>query len=102
MNISIGHNGNVATIYNVGKIIKSVSPSANLIAVVGSTAPGETLYNNIPQKQGGVNGQNSFGRGFDEMAAEAKTPFEKGEAEGVSAEVTDSEKRVCKNAYIYG
>ena len=63
LNISIGHNGNVATIYNVGKIIKSVSPSANLIAVVGSTAPGETLYNNnVQQKQGSVNGQHSFGR----------------------------------------
>ena len=56
----------------------------------------------LPQTKPGVNGRHSAGRGFDEMAAEAKTPFEKGEAEGVSAEVTDSEKRVCKNAYIYG
>ena len=31
------------------------------------------------------------------MAAEAKTPFGKGEAEGVSAEVTDSEKRELRS-----
>ncbi len=31
------------------------------------------------------------------MAAEAKTPFGKGEAEGVSAEVTDSAKRELRS-----
>ena len=34
--LSIGHNGSVARVYNVGKIKEGVSPSAKLIAVVGS------------------------------------------------------------------
>jgi len=40
---SVGHNGNTATVYNVGKIKESVPPSANLIAVVGSQPRGKTL-----------------------------------------------------------
>lgn len=44
--LSIGHNGTVATVYNVGKIEKSVSPSAKVIAVVGSKPLGETHFKN--------------------------------------------------------
>lgn len=52
--LSIGHNGSVARVYNVGKIKEGVSPSAKLIAVVGSQPLGKTPYNNsIPQNAEG-------------------------------------------------
>ena len=41
--LSIGQNGTVATVYNVGKIEKSVLPSAKISAVVGSKPLGKTL-----------------------------------------------------------
>ena len=41
--ISVGHNGTIATVYNVGKVNKSVLPSAKKIAVVGSKPLGKTL-----------------------------------------------------------
>ncbi len=44
--LSIGNNGTVATVYNVGKIKESVSPSAKVIAVVGSKPLGEAPSNN--------------------------------------------------------
>lgn len=40
--LSIGHDGTVATVYNVGKISKGALPSAKIIAVVGSKALGKT------------------------------------------------------------
>ena len=56
MTLSIGHNGTVTTIYNVGKIKESVSPSAKIIAVVGSKPLGETLsVNSITQPEQNVN-----------------------------------------------
>ena len=56
---SIGHNGQVATVYNVGKIKEDVPSSAKLIAVVGSQAldgPSSTdiisnKNENVKQKQ---------------------------------------------------
>jgi len=54
--LSIGHNGTVATVYNVGKIKESVSPSAKVIAVVESKAPWETLSkDSIPNSGEKVN-----------------------------------------------
>jgi hypothetical protein len=48
--LSIGHNGTIATVYNVGKIKGSVPPSAKVIAVVGSKPLGGTLSDaDIPQ-----------------------------------------------------
>lgn len=48
--LSIGNNGNVATIYNVGEIKENVSSSAKLIAVTGSKTLDETFSNkSIPQ-----------------------------------------------------
>ena len=48
--LSIGNNGTVATVYNVGKIKEGVPPSAKIIAVVGSKPLGKTPSNNsIPQ-----------------------------------------------------
>ena len=41
--MSIGHNGTVATVYNVGKIKESVSPAAKIIAAGESLLHGETL-----------------------------------------------------------
>lgn len=45
--LSVGHNGTVATVYNIGKIQESVSPSAKIIAVVGSKPLSKTLSNTI-------------------------------------------------------
>ena len=44
--LSIGHNGEVATVYNVSANKNSVPPSAKIMAVVGSQALGETLSKN--------------------------------------------------------
>lgn len=53
--LSIGNNGTIATVYNVGKIEGSVPPSAKVIAVVGSKPLGETLsLNDIPQESDSV------------------------------------------------
>ncbi len=54
--ISIGHNDNVATVYNVGKIKGSVSPSAKIIAVVGSKPLGKALpIKSITESEPNVN-----------------------------------------------
>ena len=59
--LSVGHNGTIATVYNVGKIKGSVPPSAKLIAVVGSKPLGETLSDvDITQKKQKVNDQFSL------------------------------------------
>ena len=50
--LSIGNNGTQATVYNVGKMNKSVPPSAKIIAVVGSKALGGTLYGNSIRNPG--------------------------------------------------
>ncbi len=44
---SVGHNGTVATVYNVGKIKEDVPSSAKLIAVVGSQALDGSSSNDI-------------------------------------------------------
>ena len=44
---TISSRGYAATIYNIGKIEKSVPSSAKIIAVVNSKARDETLSNNI-------------------------------------------------------
>ncbi len=57
---SVGHNGDTATVYNVGKIKESTMPSANLIAVVGSQPLSTMLSDNsIPQNGGNVKGENA-------------------------------------------
>ena len=57
--LSIGHNGTIATVYNVGKIKESVLPSAKIIAVVRSKPLGKTLYNNsISNSSENVKNQN--------------------------------------------
>ena len=59
--LSIGHNGTVATVYNVGKINKGVLPSAKVIAVVGSKALGKTpSTNSLSEKTENVNTKNSL------------------------------------------
>lgn len=56
--LSIGNNGTIATVYNVGKIKESVSPSAKIIAVVGSKPLGATLSTgNISPSAENVNGK---------------------------------------------
>lgn len=53
---SVGHNGTVATVYNVGKIKGSAPSSAKLIAVVGSKALDGSLPNVIiPNPEQNVN-----------------------------------------------
>ena len=59
--LSIGHNGTIATVYNVGKIKGSVPPSAKVIAVVGSKPLGRTLSkSDISQNDQKVNGKFSL------------------------------------------
>ena len=65
--LSIGNNGTVATVYNVGKIKGSVPPSAKLIAVVGSKPLGGTLSKaDIPQVAEKVKGQFSLSEAVEE------------------------------------
>ena len=73
--LSIGNNGTIATVYNVGKIKGSVPPSAKLIAVVGSKPLGGTLSKaGIPQNGNAVKGQfslsDSVGRQISQEQAE--------------------------------
>jgi len=59
--LSIGHNGTVATVYNVGKISKGALPSAKIIAVVGSKALGKTpSKSSLSKTTENVNTQNSL------------------------------------------
>ena len=54
--LSIGNNGTVATVYNVGKIKESALPSAKILAVVGSKPLGKSLSENrIPHIPKNVN-----------------------------------------------
>lgn len=55
--LSIGHNGEIATIYNVGKIEKDIIPSATKgVAVVGSKPRGMmSSVDNISQNKSNVN-----------------------------------------------
>jgi hypothetical protein len=54
--MSVGHNGETATVYNVGRIKKDSLPSAaKITAVVGSKALGKLSTNSIPENDGNVN-----------------------------------------------
>ena len=85
---SIGHDGTTATVYNVGRMKKSVPPSAKIVAVRGSKAHGGSLSNNsISQNSGNVNGQNNaqnntpaFGRSYEEMLNTQNLSTEQAEA----------------------
>lgn len=58
--LSVGHNGTVATVYNVGKIDKSTLPSAKIIAVVGSQPLGKVLSTVKYMQSGSKSQQNSL------------------------------------------
>ena len=64
---------NIATSANCEKILYDIYP----IKMVGQAGKSATSSPNqtIPQKQSGVNGKHSVGRGFDEMAGEACSVF---------------------------
>lgn len=65
--LSIGHNGTIATVYNVGKIKGSVPPSAKVIAVVGSKPLGGTLSgDDISQKAEDVKTQFSLSNSVEQ------------------------------------
>ncbi len=65
--LSIGNNGTVATVYNVGKIKEGVSPSAKILAVVGSKPLGDTPSSkSIPQSVEKVNTKLSLSSGQSE------------------------------------
>ena len=69
--LSIGHDGTVATVYNVGKIKESVPPSAKVIAVVGSQPLGGThSKNSISQ-----NSEKSSGSVKNSLSEEQETYF---------------------------
>ncbi len=70
--LSVGHNGNIATIYSVGKITKSVPSSAKIIAVVGSKALDETLSSSIisqPEEKSNGFDKNSLENSSDKQFA---------------------------------
>ena len=59
--LSIGHNGTVATVYNVGKIKEGIPPSAKVIAVVRSKPlGGKPSDGMIAQKEENVNSEFSL------------------------------------------
>ena len=65
--LSIGNNGTIATVYNVGKIKGSVPPSAKVIAVVGSKPLGGTLHgDDISQKTEDVKTQFSLSQSIEQ------------------------------------
>lgn len=77
--LSIGNNGTVATVYNVGKIEGSVLPSAKLIAVVGSKPLGKTLpANDITQETQKVKGKFSLSDSNGNQLTDAQAEFFKG------------------------
>ena len=54
--MSIGHNGDIATVYNVGKINKDNIPSATkIVAVVGSKPLDMPSKHNVSQNSDNVN-----------------------------------------------
>ena len=65
--MSIGHNGTVATVYNVGKIDKSTLPSAKIIAVVGSKPLGKVLSNKSIR-----NSEQNVNENFEELVGSPK------------------------------
>lgn len=69
--LSIGHNGTVATVYNVGKTKESVPPSAKIIAVVGSKPLGGTHSNGIISQ----NSEKSSGSVKNSLSAEQQDYF---------------------------
>ncbi len=78
--LSIGNNGTVATVYNVGKMIKDVPASAKILAVVGSKPLAVTSSDNsISQDSRNVNRQ------FSEIS-DAKTIEDGGTVENDSGE----------------
>ena len=74
---------NIATSTNGEKILYDIDP----IKMVGQAGKSATSSpnKNVPQTKPVVNGQHSIGRGFDEMAGEAKA--EHGVSETVSAKI---------------
>lgn len=89
---SIGHNGTVATVYNVGKIKEDVPSSAKVIAVVGSRAlngsssndiilNNEPIVNNNYMQESGKNSNNklqfSFVRAHDATLIKEAEQMEK-------------------------
>lgn len=78
--LSIGNNGTVATVYNVGKMIKDAPASAKILAVVGSKPLAVTSSDNsISQDSRNVNRQ------FSEIS-DAKTIEDGGTVENDSGE----------------
>ncbi len=61
LTLSVGHNGSVATVYNIGKINKNNIPSATkIVAVVGSKPLGMLSTDNISQDKDNVKGENTY------------------------------------------
>ena len=82
--ISVGHSGTVATVYNVGKIKEGVSPSAKIIAVVGSMPLGETPSDTIISE----NAEKS--NTFDKKTSEIFTDSRQALPETANTELSDT------------
>ena len=97
--LSIGHNGTVATVYNVGKIEGSVPPSAKIIAVVGSTPLGETLsMNSIDGEKQKVNTRFSKASSEETIRQRAERQIAKGIGDIMS--VPASGVRELQNGFV--
>ena len=90
--LSIGHNGTVATVYNVGQIKEDALPSAKIIAVMGSRAPwntsSDTIISQNPEKS------TSSGEKVERKSLAEAGEAAEGEIEGDSTpEMTERERR---------
>ena len=86
--LSIGHNGSVATIYDVSKIKKGNLPSAKIIAVVGSKALGKSpsMYS-LSENRENVNPKMSLSEDTVAEQADGKNTY----SQDVAVEQTETE-----------
>ena len=89
--ISIGHDGSIATIYNVGQIKEDVLPAANIIAAVGSKGPWSTSSKgSIPHSDPSVKPKFSLSSEIDTAYMDAVS---RGDTEEAQRMVDEAAKR---------
>lgn len=102
---SVGENGTVATVYNVGKIEGSVPSSAKLIAVVGSKAlngslPNDSISKTNPNvnKNSSTSSSNSNSQYSITIEAEYMQAVEKGDEETAQRLVNEAAERAMSDS----
>ncbi len=97
--ISIGHNGDVATVYNVGKIKKDSLPNGNIKTVLSGSKPNSSsLSNSIAQLPENVNTQFSLSREAD---TDYMSAVERGDTETAQKIVDEAAKNAGYNIKAY-